>query len=521
MSRISKITQDVRNYVLSRKRKNSNISCRTISGEAGNKFKITISKSSVNSIIKGARLSSPVGRNVAKIYRPCGEADGAGYAFLLGANYLLGFSRILATTLRKLAPSMRMKWDTLEAISEAWIMARAVYNVPLSKIEDYNKSDLWFITGRKANKGLLKQYVDTIKVTQLIGSQLVSEISHVLQDVHYLKIYLADNTFYMLDGQLKSVWRDAKIPIDFCTTIDIANSYINNKIFGSEPFVVFNAFPETMLGEEISDFIFSIDGSSSNKRIRKIELISPQGVIIKEVSFVVPGRRNFIIGIWPWQYKPIADLEKRQTASKIFIEAIGQEFYFSEDRVRFVQHAQNIDVMLRLIVIKSAKDGPSKLCIFTNLNPESWNAALIVERYLRNFPDVVVGHKLFLRAAKTPAYLEDFISSEKMLANANKINETNDQDAWFLILVEILNDFVKRSFFPAACASWSLLKMRELFYKQRGIIKRDMAEDILFNLFNTNMLEEKELISFASAKFNEANISDSSGRQLRVIQKSS
>ncbi|OIO36834.1 MAG: hypothetical protein AUJ74_00980 [Candidatus Omnitrophica bacterium CG1_02_44_16] len=517
MSKTSKITQNIRNYVLSRKRKNCNISCRTIADETGDKFKMIISKSSVNVILKGARLSSPVGRNVAKIYRPSGETDGAGYAFLLAANYLLGFSRILATTLRKLAPSIRMKWDTLEAISEAWIMARAVYNVPLAKIENYNKNDLWFITGRKANKGLLKQYINAFIDTQHIGYQLVSEIAHVLQDVHYLKIYLADNTFYMLDGQLKSVWKDAKIPIDYCTTIDIANSYINKKIFGSEPFVVFNAFPETVLGDEISDFIFSIDGSLSQKRIRKIELIAPQGVIIKEIPFVVPERRNFILGIWPWQYKLIADLEKRKTAAKIFIDGIGQEFYLCEDRARFAQHANNIDVMLRLIVIKSTKDGPALLGVFTNADQESWTAARVVERYLRHWPDVVVGHKLFLRASKMPLYLEDFISSEKMFVNAKKINETNDPDAWFLILVEILNDFCKRNFFPEVCASWSLLKMRELFYKQRGFIKRDMDEDILFKLFNSNMLEEKDITNFASAKFNEANIFDSSGRQLRII----
>ena len=186
-----------------------------------------------------------------------------------------------------------------------------------------------------------------------------------------------------------------------------------------------------------------------------------------------------------------------------------------------MQHAQNIDVMLRLIVIKSTKDGPADIGIFTNLDAENWNAARVVEKYLRHWPDVVVGHKLFLKAVKKPIYLEDFISSEKMLAQAKNINEANDPDTWFLILVEILNDFVKRSFFPETCASWGLLKMRELFYKQHGIIKRDMAEDVLFNLFNTKMLEEKDLISFASAKFNEANIFDSSGRQLRVIQKSS
>ncbi len=517
MSKIVKISSNIKNYVLSRKRKNPDISCRVLSKEASDKFNITISKSSVNAIIKSAKLSSPIGRKVTRIFRPAGEADGVGYAFLLAANYLLGFSKILANSIKKTHPSLRVKFDTLETISEAWIMAKALYNVPLEKIENYSKNDLWFITGRKANKGLLKRYIDSFNIMQLINLQVLSDISHVLQDVHYLKFHLADGSQYFIDGQMKSVWKQEKIPIDFCTTVDIANSYISRAIFGSQPLVIFNAFPETMLGDEISDFIFSIDGASSSKRIRKIELISPQGVRIKEIPFVVPSRRKFILGVWPWQYKTIAQLEKIPASGSFFLEAIGREFYFNEENIRFVQHVHNIDVTLRLFVLKDTKDGPAKLGIFTNLDPEEYPAREVVEHYVRKWPDPMASHRLFIKNTKSPLYLEDFKSSEQMLTEAKRVGDASEPDHLFAILVDILNDFSKRTFFPEECSSWSLLKMRELFFRKRGVIVRDKADDVLFKLFKTNELQEKDTFALASLKFNEMPIFDASGRKLWFI----
>lgn len=517
MSNIKKISHEIESYIIQRKKKNPDLSCRSLTLDARSKFNIYLSKSSINRIIKAGELSSPVGRRVTKVFRPYGQIQGAGFAFLHGAGLLLGLPRILANICKKIHPSMRLKLETLEAISEAWIISKAIYNVSLEKIEEYDKSELWFITGRKINKGLLRQYIEIFKSMQPINYQLVRELTHILQDVHYLKFTMSDGSQYCIDGQLKSVWRDSKIPVDFCVTIDTADSYINDIFFRNEPMVITSARPESMLGEEISDFIFSCDAKSAAQRIRKIEFFSPKGELVKEIPFIVPGRRKFIMGIWPWQYKTITQLEKIRATESFLHEPLRQEFCYMEDKIIFTQHTQNIDVMLRLIIIKSDKNGPARIGILTNLDPEEWSASSVVEHYVRRCPNFEAGHSLFLKATKNPLYFEQFISSEKILASSKKIIDTQDPDGFFSVLVELLNIFAQRVFFPADCSTYSLLKMRELFYKQRGLIKRDLAEDVTFNIFDSNELTENDLLNSAAIKFNEAPVVDFSGRKLWIL----
>jgi hypothetical protein len=506
-------SNEISNYILSRKRKNSNLSVRLLAKEVSSKFNTNISKSAVSLLLNKAKLSSPVGRKVATVFRPAGETAGAGFSLLLGANYLLGLSKILANSVKAANPILRLKSDTISALSEAWLMSKAIYNIPLGKIENYSKNDLWFIIGKKANKGILKKYIDALNFMQPINLQLVRELSHILQDVHYFKFRLADGSEICLDGQQKTIWRDQKIPLNFCITIDIANSYMNSIFLEGAPFIIMSAKPESVLGEELADFIFCLDGSSANKRIREIEFISPNGHAIKEIPFVPPQRRRFLVGVWPWQYKPIGEIEKRKAPGKFVLEPLGQEFFFVEEQIRFTQHVDNNEVMLRLIVIKSGENGPARMGILTNLGEEQ-TAGQIVERYIRCFPQVEASHMFFLNAVKSPLYFEDFISSEKILADAKKILESADPDAFFTNLVDILHLFAKRCFFPADCAVWSLLKMRELFYKQPGFIKRDMASDILFNLNNINKIQQNEHLIQAATRFNEMPIFDEIGRKL-------
>lgn len=515
---MSKLSKSIKSYVLHRKRNNIELSCRELAAEVTSKFNISVSKSAVNSLVRSAKLSSHVGRKVNKIYRPSGEAENVGFSFLLVANLMLGFSRILAKIIKKTFPAMRLKMETLEAISEAWIMAKALYNVPLRKIEDYyNKDELWFITGRKVNKGLLRQYIGAVNNLQLIKNQLVSELSYLLQDVQSLKFILADGAEFCLDGHLKSIWSKVKIPINFSTTVDIAKSYVNIIVKAEDPLVVFNAFPESVLSEELSDFIFSLDGSLPQKRIRRIELITPQGVIIHEVPYVIPEKRKFIVGIWPWQYKRISELDKNPSEGRFFFEATKEEIHYSQDTINFAQHIHNKQIMLRLISIRGGREKPALQGILTNMEAEEVTAREVAQIYLRHWPNPVGSHRLFLNAVKTPLYAEDFISSEKLLKIAKKLLNVDDADDLFSVLVEICDCFSRREFFPSECFSWSLLKMRELVYRQRGSITRDMAEDIVFNILKIKELQESKIWDTAVIKFNENFFLDWSGRRLMCI----
>lgn len=511
---MSKISKDIERYVVSRKKTNIDLSCRQISSEITKKFKINLSKSSINSILKANSLSSPVGRRVSSSARLESKINGAGYVFLVGANRLLGISGMLASAIKKAHPGIRLRLDTLEAMSEAWIMAKAVYNVSLEKIENYSKNELWVLLGRRVSQGFLKEYIETIKLLQLINNDIVTEISSVFEDIVCFRVTLANGTKYFLDGQLKSVWRDEKIPVNFCATNCITKSYKKNGFFQEGPVIVFSSKPEKMLGEEVLDFILSIDGAVASKRLRKIESLSPSGKVIREESFLVPERRRFMIGAWPWQYKSVLEAEKKTARWRFILEPLGLDYHYVEDSIKLSQPIHNAEVTIRQIVLKNGAEGQAVIGILTNLDKNDWPTERVIRTYLEHFSDIEQERDSILANVKNPTYLEDFISTPKMIGEIRNLIEANDLDQLFSALVEILHQFSKRSFFPPSCCEWGLLKMRELFYKQRGLIKRDFAKDILFNLFCDNELDNFIYTKSAAMRFNESPIFDFSGKKI-------
>src|SRR3989338_4852033 len=70
MGIVYKLKKEVIDFILQKKNENHTLSCRKIAVVASEKFKIQVSKSSINTIIKNARLSSSVGRRALEDSQP-------------------------------------------------------------------------------------------------------------------------------------------------------------------------------------------------------------------------------------------------------------------------------------------------------------------------------------------------------------------------------------------------------------------------------------------------------------------
>jgi hypothetical protein len=513
---MSKISTELIRYAISRKQRNPSLSVRTIAEEASDRYQTRVSKSSINKILMGEKLSSPRGRSVSKIFRPCLEADGVGFSFLFGASKLLDMSGAIARTVRKLNPFLRLKPETIETISEAWLMSKAVYNTSLEKVVDYSKKDLWNLIGKKVSRGSLKSYLGSLNMLQLFNSHIFSELSMQLQDVHLTKITMSDKTFFLVDGRFYGLWDQKAMPFSFSTTVEFTNSYINSFVLNNEPLVIFNVKTEGVLDKTLTDFVFSLSGSAPEKRIVKIEMISPKSVVVKEVPFIVPGRRKFCIGIWPWQYKLISEIEKRGATGSFYLDSMGENYPFVEDEIRFSQHIHNNEVRLRMVVIKNAENGSARIGILTNIDKTEMTAKQVVGLFARRWNNFEETRDRITRALKRPPYLEDFVLSERIMEFAKRILAAEGPDESFGILVEILHIFSQRSFFPSDVNGWSLLKMRELFYKSQGLIKRDMGDDIIFKLLKLNDLQHISVLKEAAGRFNEMSIVEKPDRKLWI-----
>ncbi len=63
MGVVHKLREDIRDFILAQKKSFPQLSCRKLSSAVYDKFNIVISKSSVNSVLQAANLSSPIGRH--------------------------------------------------------------------------------------------------------------------------------------------------------------------------------------------------------------------------------------------------------------------------------------------------------------------------------------------------------------------------------------------------------------------------------------------------------------------------
>ena len=511
---MSKISRDAITAITKLKKTNTQLSVREIAKQVSKKFRIKVSKSTVSAILKGDGLSSPRGRGVSGESLIRVKSPWAGYFLFRGADALLGLSKAVAACFRRSCPSIHIGDRNLVDVVGAWILAKVIYNVNLSKIADYEKSEIWQILGRRCAKGSLTRFLQNLESLQLINNEIVAEIHHLVQDVHYLKFELEDGSNFLIDGSFKTIWNKADIPINFCSTYCNVSSYIDSIFLKSEPVVIFNARPDSSLSELLAEFIFALDGSSPRKAIRHVRCISPKGAEIKEVTYTPPPKMNFIIGIWPWQYKSIAQIEKKKATGYYFNEAFEQKYPCVEDTIRFAQHIDNKEVNLRMILIKESDVGHARIALFTNMAGQDFPPEEIVKKFARRFPFFENSHKDFLEVLKAPAYAEEYPDEKRILERAQAIRNSRDADELFSILVEIANAFMQRSFFPSRCWGWSLLKMRELFLKVPGCIRRDYVDDVICNLLNTNSLSNLSDLEVAALRFNEMPVFDTDTKKM-------
>ena len=516
MSKSIKFNQSVRRFILETRKRNSDYGVRKLADLAFSKFGVKISKSTVSNIIKSAKLNKPVGRSVLKAYRFSGELYGAGYAFFVGAMRLLGIGEKVAAISSEMGLCKGIKPETIPSLVEGWLLARAIYNVPLEKIAGYSKNELWDIIGYKFSKANFEAFLSRFEFSQDIGNKLVTYFMNAIKDVNSIKFSLSDGSAFHVDARNCYVWPAKKIPQNFSLNLLFLDSYVNSFMEAKEPFFVLSANPEgSAQAKELLDFILAMEGSVAQKRIRRVDLFGPDGRPCREISFVLPLRRRFVIGSAPEIGKAAGPLQKLGGANFIF-EPFGKLFFVTEESYKLPQTIVNKEVMIRRIDVKSS-DPSLRVSLLSNLDPKDWTASEIAESYLRRFGNFQEYLMQASEWAKNPGYADEFVSSGRFLAHSLRLKETKDLEHLFACLVEICDLFAKMSFLPPSCRQWSLLKTRELIYKQPGTVKRETAYDVLFNILKTKELEQIRVLEYASLLFNSLPASEKSGRKLWIF----
>ncbi len=514
IKRKTKVNETVISLIVDIKKHDKTISCRSLSKLLHSKYNIKLSKSSINKVIKKLTLSSPVGRPISKSFRVSGEVVGAGYVFLLGADRLLGLSAHIAEVLTRINSAFHIRRESLEAACQALIMGKAFYNVPLLKLIDYRKEDMWLILGIKVNKGLLNKLATSLDLLQPVKQQIVNEFSISFRDVHCLKVMLANKRFFYIDGQFKSIWPENNIPIDFSVTYDIAKGYVKDYLLGGSWPVFFDLPSVSKEHDSAALFFASFFCANVEYTVNTIQLIGIKGDVIDSYDVKEWRGKKFLIGVSPSHVDFVNDFSQEAHWQRCVIADIEREFYYAEKEVILPQHILNEEVRLRLIMVKSGLEDTAERGILTNLDIVDTDAILVIKAYIERCPDFKKSVAMYRDAIKNPVYLESFILMEKVFHRVQKLQNSDSLDDIFSILVEVLDLFARRSFFSSSAQGWSFLKAKELFFKQNGYVRRDMADFVVYKLFGNNMLYDLASLKEAILRFNSQPIYDLDGRKV-------
>lgn len=483
MGVIYKVNTEIKNFILEQKKNQPVLSCRGLAALAQEKFQIKVSKSSINSIIKEAGLSMPVGRRrkkkrrllevppkiqeeiklltqaISKTEEPVTEepvevkleepkeTECSGAILLKAVDCLIGGSYYINGEIKK--GVAKQEEDSL------------------AKIE----SLLWSLVDEKSSRENILSYLtelQSVMATKLDTSQILSTI---MQEVRGIKATLLDGGTFYLDGQLHTVWSTPQIPYDFNATIYNIKSYINKYFYKDMPFLLGMAPGYDTPTPEFFNFILSFE--AKEKTISKLTLYGNKLEELEEIPFSRSKRRFFIFGLWPWQFVDYRKVKKLGEFGPFYFAALKKNFYIADIELELSQPNTNQLVTLKGFAIKTSLTEKTRLIILSSLTqqevmPESW-----LTTYLNHWPNLEETFKDFSRKLELFTYTAS--SQVAISIKSLNLNKEAPSDIKTLLdnYLEALDLYARWYFFPFEYENQDFSTMKERFYNLKGVLKKE------------------------------------------------
>jgi hypothetical protein len=482
MGVIYKLNTEIKNFILEQKKNQPALSCRKLAALAQEKFQIKISKSSINSIIKEAGLSMPVGRRrkkrrkllavppktqeeiklltqaISKTEEPVlreepvalkpeepKELECTGAILLQAVDYLIGGTYYINEAIKK---GLTNGEDSL------------------AKIERL----LWSLLDEELPQDILSYLTElqSVIATKLDTFQLLSTI---MQEVRGIKVTLLDGGLFYLDGQLHTIWSIPQIPYDFNSTHYNIKSYINKYFYKDAPFLLGMAPGYDTPTPEFFNFILSFE--AKEKTISKFTLYGNKFEGLEEIPFSQGKRRFFIFGLWPWQFVDYRQVKKLGEFRPFYFAALKKNFSIADIELALSQPNINQSVTLKGFAIKTSLTEKTRLIILSNLTqqqvmPESW-----LTTYLNHWPNLEETFKDFSRKLELFTYTASSqVSLSLKSLNLNK-ETPSDIKTLFHNYLEALDLYTRWHFFPFEYENQDFSTMKERFYNLKGILKKE------------------------------------------------
>ncbi|RJO65047.1 MAG: hypothetical protein C4540_02300 [Candidatus Omnitrophota bacterium] len=465
MGVIYKLTPKIKEFIVKIKQKNATFSCRKISALTSAKFKNNISKSTVNSVLKNAGLSFPVGRRRKK-RRGKVEASGLGAIFLKAADYLLGGAQLFSESVRD---RLQSPPTHLLSKTEALIYGPLFFDLHTQPQVEHN-SGLWPLISQTFNREDILSYLIEIERVKPLFVDVYKTISSIFKEVRYVKLTLSEDTNIFLDGQLHTIWSTPNIPYDFSTTTYNINSYINKYFRESQPFVLFTAPGYDVPIKEFFDLIKVL--SSSEQATMKLAFYGNKSEEL-EATKIESGKRCFLFGLWPWQFTEHRKVKSLGEFRSYFCERLKENIYVANIEVELLQPKENKGVTLKGCALKLNIAEKIGLVVLSNFEYSQITPEQMLDAYVSRWPNLQEGFQDYSRKVELFTYTassQRYFSAEQVHFDKEKLQTINDLLRYYLLL---LDAYVKWHFFPSGFEENDFSFFREHFYGLRAKIKKE------------------------------------------------
>lgn len=483
MGKIYKLRAEIKDFILEKKKVEPKLSCRQISIFILDKFQIKISKSSVNSIIKEAGLSMPVGRRQKKAKRR-------------PAKVVLAQEEI-----KLLAPPVEVLLETKE---EAPAEAPVEIEMPeetestgviLLKAADYLIGGSHYITEALASRlnlpsskllprveALLYSFLDhphkdiSLELNELqevdaLSLDILRIISNVFQEVRCVRINLPDGSNFYLDGQFHTIWSTPQIPYDFSATLYNTRNCINKYFQKDNPLVLFMAPGYNTPTKEFFDFMLNLD--SIERGVIKFALYGNKLEEIEALSVEKLKKRFFVFGLWPWQFGQFRKAKISKEFKPFYFEPLKKEFYLTDITLELLQPKVNKRVTLRGVAVKTSLTEKTRVIVLSNFSFQEIQPEELARAYLSHWPNLEEAFQDYSRKIELFTYTA---SSQRFFSLENLTLEQGadlDISARFNFYLKALDLYVKRHFLPLEYEDKDFPTIKERFYNLKTSLEKE------------------------------------------------
>jgi len=362
MGVVHKLTKELGEFVLNKKKEQPSLSCRKLVDIVEKTYSVRLSKSSINTLIKESHLSSPVGRPVErrkrksfeipeqrkqqlfppaqtlpgadvqeevvptaakevapptppaeprpepempteqKTVQPGVMLDSMGSIFLKAAEWELSGRSIFGGLLK--AHCRDKSVADHDVIGEVLLFAEAFGVNGLEELTQYSKQGLWAINGLTERYPPLAIFraIDSVEDKKSLSLDLSIEAPQLFSEALGLKMILEDGTEVLMDGQLSSFWT-LNVQSEFSFPINKVMNYCADKILNNVQSVILACDQGIKdFTPEFYNFILAME-NTPGKRITAVNAIDLSGQEIASFSAIPNKKRTFMMGVWPWQSK--------------------------------------------------------------------------------------------------------------------------------------------------------------------------------------------------------------------------